>query len=438
MAHGSWLITCNKQNMESEDTNRMDRIILEKRWIKKKYWKYILGGGLLLAVILFFIFRDWTSTIRVDRERITIAPVFRGVFNDFITNDGTAAPISTVFLDAYEGGKVEEILLEEGSMLHKGDVIIRLINNDINLNILNSEAQLAEKSNFLREVRIRMEQEKHSLEREVLNARFDLIAKKRTYEQNKELYKDQLISRDEFLRSDEAYQLADKTQELVLLRQKQDSSFRSLQIEQISENLKNMQTNLALVKQQQDYLSVKSPVDGQLGSLAVEIGQAIPRGFRIGQINILTSYKIEAAVDEHYIDRIRTGLSAYIERPGDTLQLEIKKVYPEVRNGRFKIDLVFTGKLPENIRIGQSYFIKLKLGQPVEATQIPQGGFYQATGGQWIFVVDKSGQFAVKRNIRIGRKNPQYYEVLDGLGPGEEVIVSDYTIFGNNDKVELK
>jgi len=424
--------------MENKTAEGMDRIIQEKRWIKKKYWKYIVGGALLLAVILFFLFRDWTSTIRVDRERITIAPVFRGLFNDFITNDGTAAPISTVFLDAYEGGKVEEILLEEGSMLHGGDVIIKLSNNDINLNILNSEAQLAEKANFLREVRIRMEQEKHSLEREVLNAHYDLLAKKRTWEQNKELYKDQLISRDEWLKSEEDYMLANKTQDLVLLRQKHDSAFRTLQIDQISDNLRNMQTNLSLVKQQQDYLNVKSPVDGQLGSLMVEIGQSIPRGFRIGQINILTSYKIEADVDEHYIDRIRTGLTAYIERTKDTLPLEIKKVYPEVRNGRFKIDLVFTGNLPENIRIGQSYFIKLKLGQAVEATQIPQGGFYQTTGGQWIFVVDKSGQFAVKRNIKIGRKNPQYYEVLDGLAPGEEVIVSDYTIFGNNDKVELK
>jgi HlyD family secretion protein len=424
--------------MELQASDGMDRIIKENRWIKKKYWKYILGGTFLLAIILFFIFRDWTSTVRVEKERITIATVFRGVFNDYITNDGTAAPISTIYLDAYEGGKVEEIILEEGSMLRKGDVIIRLSNNDLNLNILNSEAQLAEKSNFLREVRIRMEQEKHSLEREVLNAKFDLVAKKRTWEQNKELYKDLLISRDEWLGSEEDYMLADKTLELVLLRQKQDNEFRNLQIEQITENLKNMQMNLALVKQQQDYLNVKSPVDGQLGSLLVEIGQAITRGFRIGQINILTSYKIEADVDEHYIDRIKPGLTGYIERPNDTLQLEIKKVYPEVRNGRFRIDLVFTGRLPENIRIGQSYFIKLQLGHPVEAIQVPQGGFYQTTGGQWIFVVDKSGQFAVKRNIKIGRKNPQYYEVIEGLTPGEQVIVSDYTIFGNNDKVELK
>ncbi|MDD4602189.1 MAG: efflux RND transporter periplasmic adaptor subunit [Bacteroidales bacterium] len=424
--------------MNSQPSPGMDRVIEEKRWIKKKYWKFLIGGAILLAIVLFFIFRDWTSVVRVEKERITMAPVFRGVFNDYITNDGIAAPISTVFLDAYEGGKVEEILLEEGSMLHTGDVIIRLSNNDINLNILNSEAQLAEKSNFLREIRIRMEQEKFSLEREVLNARYDLIAKRRKWEQNKELYKDQLISRDEWQKSEEDYALSEKTKELILLRQKQDSSFRTLQIEQITENLKNMQLNLALVKQQQDYLNVKSPVDGQLGSLMVEIGQSIPRGFRIGQINILTSFKIEADVDEHYIDRIRTGLIAYIERPNDTLQLEIKKVYPEVRNGRFKIDLVFTGKLPENIRIGQSYFIKLQLGQPTAAIQIPQGSFYQTTGGQWIFVVDRSGQFAVKRNIKIGRKNPQYYEVIEGLNPGEQVIVSDYTIFGNNDKVELK
>ena len=424
--------------MENQISPGMDRVIRENRWIKKRYWKIIAAGIIIMAIILFFLFRDWTSTVRVEKERITIASVFQGVFNDYITNDGTAAPISTVYLDAYEGGKVEEIILEEGSMLKKGDVIIRLSNNDLNLNILNSEAQLAEKSNFLREVRIRTEQEKHSLEREVLNAKFDLVAKKRTWEQNKELFKDELISRDEFIRSEEAYTLADKTLELVMLRQKQDTEFRNLQIEQITENLKNMQMNLAMVKQQQDYLNVKSPVDGQLGSLMVEIGQSITRGFRIGQVNILTSYKIEADVDEHYIDRIRPGLTGYIERTNDTLQLEIKKVYPEVRNGRFKIDLVFTGKLPENIRIGQSYFIKLQLGQPIEAIQIPQGSFYQTTGGQWIFVLDKSGQFAIKRNIKIGRKNPQFYEVLEGMQPGEQVIVSDYTMFGNNDKVELK
>lgn len=424
--------------MDSTTNDGMDRIIEQRWWIRKKYWKYIGGASLLLTLILFFALRDWTSTVRVDRDKITIAKVFRGVFNDYISVDGTAAPISTVFLDAYEGGKVEEILLEEGTMVQKGDVILRLTNNDLNLNILNSEAQLAEKANFLREVRIRMEQEKHALEREVLNARFDLSTKKRHYEQNKELIKDELIPLDDYLVSEEEYQLAERSLALVILRQKQDSSFRTLQIELISENLRNMQLNLNLVKQQQDYLNVKAPVEGQIGSLLVEIGQSIPRGYRIGQVNVLSSYKIEADVDEHYIDRIRTGLIGYIEKPGDTLILEIKKVYPEVRNGRFRIDLVFTGRLPENIRIGQSYFIKLQLGQPVEAIQIPQGSFYQTTGGQWIFVVDKSGNVATKRPIRIGRKNPQFYELIEGLDPGEQVIVSDYGIFGTNEKVEFR
>lgn len=423
--------------MELQNSPGMDRVVKERQWIKKKYWKYIIGGAIALGGILFFILSDRTSTVRIEKEKITVATVIQGVFNDYITNNGIAAPISTIFLDAYEGGKVEKILMEEGSMLRKGDVIIKLSNNDINLNILNSEAQLAEKANFLREVRIRMEQEKHSLEREVLNARFDLIVKKRTYEQNTELLKDQLISRDEWLKSKEGYMLADQIHDLVILRQRQDSTFRTLQIEQITDNLKNMQLNLNLVKQQQDYLSVKSPVDGQLGSLMVQVGQSITRGFRIGQINILTSFKIEADVDEHYIERIRTGLIGYIERPNDTLRLEIKKVYPEVRNGQFKIDLEFTGRLPENIRIGQSYIIKLQLGQSTEAIQIPQGVFFQATGGQWVFIVDKSGKFAIRKNIKTGRKNPQYYEVIEGLVPGDQVIVSDYSIFGNNDKVEL-
>jgi HlyD family secretion protein len=424
--------------MDHTETSGMDRVIKEKRWIKKKYWKFLIGGAILLAIILFFVFRDWTSTVRVDREKITIAQVFNGVFNDYVSVDGTAAPIATIYLDAYEGGKVEEILLEEGSMVKKGDVILKLTNNDLNLNILNSEAQLAEKANFLREVRIRMEQEKHALEREVLNAKYSLIEKERRYQQNQELYADQLISRDEYLKSEEDFQLAQKSLELILLRKKQDSTFRKLQIEQISANLENMQLNLNLVKQQQEYLNVKAPVDGQIGSLLVEIGQSIPRGFRIGQINVLTAYKIEALVDEHYIDRIRKGLIGYIEKANDTLALRIKKVYPEVRGGKFQIDLVFDGAMPENIRIGQSYFIKLQLGQPIEAVQIPQGTFYQTTGGQWIFVLDESGDFATKRPIRIGRKNPQYYEMVEGLMPGEQVIISDYGIFGENEKVTFK
>lgn len=232
--------------------------------------------------------------------------------------------------------------------------------------------------------------------------------------------------------------IARKTFDLMNKRQQQDSLFRNLQVTQITANLENMQRNLNLVKEQLDFLEVKAPLDGQLGTLDAEIGQSINRGQRIGQINVLTSFKIEADVDEHYIERIKQGLFGYIEKEADTLLLKIRKVYPDVREGRFKIDLVFCDSLPSHIRTGQTYYIKLELGEPIEAVQIPRGGFFQNTGGQWIYVLDKSGKFAIKRNIKIGRQNPQYYEILEGLLPGEKVITSGYDAMGDNERVVLK
>jgi HlyD family secretion protein len=323
-------------------------------------------------------------------------------------------------------------------MVKKGETVLKLSNKDLILNILNSEAQLAEKGNFLRETRIRMEQEKLSIEREIIIANYELKSKKRAFEQNTELFKDKLISKEELLKSEENYQIAQKTFELMIKRQQQDSLFRSLQIVQLKANLDNMQRNLTLVKEQVSYLDVKAPIDGQLGMLDAEVGQSISRGQRIGQINVLTSFKVESEVDEHYIERIKQGLIGYIEKENDTLLLKIRKVYPDVREGRFKIDLVFSESMPSNIRTGQTYYIKLELGQPVEAIQIARGGFFQNSGGQWIYVLDPSGKFAIKRNIKIGRQNPQFYEILEGLEPGEKVITSGYDAMGDNDRVVLK
>jgi HlyD family secretion protein len=416
----------------------MDRIIEHKGLIKPKHWKYIALGVFVIIVFVYLIFRDKSSSIRADAEKLTIEPVFKGMFNDYIQVTGLAAPISTVYLDAIEGGRVEEIVIEEGNMVKKGETILRLSNNDLHLNILNSEAQLAEKSNYLREIRIKMEQDKLSVDRELMNATSDLNTKKRNYVQNKELYKDKLISREEMQQSEDNYQLALQSFNLLTKRRQQDSIFRNVQIDQLNGNLENMKRNLALVNTQLDYLNVKAPVDGQLGMLDAEIGQSVGRGQRIGQINVLTSFKVEAEVDEHYIDRIRSGLDGFIEKTDDTIRMRIKKVYPDVRNGRFKVDLVFRDSLPGNIRTGQTYYIKLELGQSISAIQVARGGFFQNTGGQWIFVVDPSGNFAVRRNIRIGRQNPQYYEVLEGLNAGEKVITSGYDVFGNNDKIILK
>ena len=416
----------------------MDKVIEDKRWIKPKHWKFIIIGAFVVASLLLFMFRDPVSTYRVERDKVSIETVTNGEFNDYISVTGQVVPISTIFLDAIEGGRVEKLIIEEGEMVNKGDVILELTNNNLNLEILNSEAQLAEKSNYLRETRISMEQQKLDIEKDLLQTSFDLKAKKRTYEQNKDLYKEGLISKEEFLLAEEDYLLAKESKVMMFERKSQDSVFRKIQIVKLEKNLENMQKNLELVIQRLENLKVKAPVDGQLGMLDAEIGQSISMGQRLGQINVLESFKIEAEIDEHYIDRVRKGLYAYFDRNTDTFKLELKKVYPEVREGRFIVDLVFNGDLPENIRIGQTYYIKLELGLPQESLLLPRGGFFQSTGGQWVFVLDPSEESAVRRDIKIGRQNPQFYEVLDGLSSGEKVIVSGYDIFGNNEKVIFK
>ena len=415
----------------------MDRKIEDKRWIKPRHWKFIVPALLLIGFGTALALRDPSSTLQVDKEKITIEEVAFGPFEDYIRITGIVEPISVIYLDAVEGGIVEEILIEEGSMLKKGDVILKMSNTNLSLSILNSESQLAEKSNFLRETHINMEQQKLNLQREILNLEFDLVQKKRKYEQNKELFEEELIAREEYLRSEEDYKLAQKLKELSMERNRQDSIFRKNQVEKISLNLENMERNLEMVYQRQDNLNLRAPFDGQLGLLNAQLGESIGAGQRIGQVNVLTSYKIKAQIDEHYIDRIRQGLTASFDRQDTKFALKVKKVYPAVRDGRFEVDLVFTGSLPENIRTGQSYHISLQLGETQESLLLARGGFFQSTGGQWVYVLTEDGSTAVKRSIRIGKQNPRYYEVLEGLNKGEKVITSGYDVFGDNDKLVL-
>lgn len=416
----------------------MDKKIEDKRWIKPRYWKYIIGGVFVLLVAAVLAFRDTSSTYRVDRDKVTIEEVKFGPFLDYIRIIGVVEPISVIYLDAIEGGIVAERLIEEGSMVDKNDVILRLTNTNLHLNILNSEAQLAEKANFLRETQINMEQQKLLLQRELISLEYDLIQKQRAFRQNEELMADELISREDYLRSKEDYEMAVRLKKLTVERNRQDSIFRKNQIEKISLNLDNMERNLALVYQRQEDLNIKSPVDGQLGYLDAELGQSIAAGQRIGQINVLTSYKIKAEIDEHYIDRIRRGLKGTFERQNEVFDLELFKVYPEVRQGKFQVDLKFTSKQPENIRAGQSYHISLQLGETQEATLIARGGFFQSTGGQWVYVLSPDGDFAIRRAIRIGRQNPQYYEVIEGLEQGEQVVTSSYDVFGDNERLVFR
>lgn len=416
----------------------MDRPIEKKRGIKKKHVYIGLGVLLLLLLIYKAFFAENISTFRVDADKLTIDTVREGVFYDYISVMGTVEPIATIYLDAQEGGRVEKKLVEEGAMVKKGEVIVRLSNPDLMSGILYSEAQLAEKSNFLRNTRVTMEQEKLQIKREILNLKFEVIRKKRIFDQNTIFYKDTLISRNTFLKSKEDYQFAKSSYDLYLERQKQDSIYRTIQVQQMKGNLQNMALNLKLIRQRKESLNVKAPVDGQLTTLDVETGQSVPKGGRIGQIDILTSFKVVAQIDEHYIDKVRVGLMAILDRNGEEYKLRIRKILPGVRKGRFEVQMVFENKTPENMRTGQTYYIRLQLGNPMKTLLLPRGSFFQNTGGQWIFVVSKDGKSAEKRNITIGRQNPKYYELLKGLKPDERVVVSGYDSFGNNDRLVFK
>jgi HlyD family secretion protein len=424
--------------MDTPIIEKMDKAIPKKKGLQKKHIGFIVFGIIILVLFYMAFFTDRSSTYKVEKDKLIIESIIEGQFNDYITVPGTVEPISTIFLDAQEGGRVEEILIEEGAMVKKGDIILRLSNPDLYLNILDSEAQLAEKENFLRNTQVTMEQERISIKRELINLKYDIERKERNYQQNVQLMKDNLISREEFIRSKEDLDMALQSRELFIERQKQDSIFRSVQVETLKANLDNMRRNLALVRQRVENLNVRATVDGQLGLLVPEIGQSISRGANMGQINVLTSYKVTAQIDEHYIDRVRTQLTATLDRQGNEFNLVVRRVYPEVRNGTFEIDMVFADSMPDNIRTGQTYYTSLQLGQPKVSVLVPIGGFFQETGGQWIFVLDPTESYATKRTISIGRKNPKYYEVLDGLHPGEKVIISGYETFGKNEKLIFK
>ena len=414
----------------------MDKIIEKKKGWRAAFTKKTLpywGGALVLALVLWLVFRDNSATLRVNADSLTISQVSQGEFNDYIRVSGQVQPMTTIQISPQEGGIVQEIVTEEGSRLKAGDVIVRLSNDNLDLQILNSEAELAEKENILRNTLISMEQQKLSLKQDKLQLQTEVARLKRKYEQNKALYEDRLIAREDYLTSKEDYELAAGKLELVKDRAEQDSLYRSVQILQMQESLDNMRRNMLMIRHRKENLTIKAPIDGELGLLDVVLGQSISAGMKIGQINNLDSYKIEAQIDEHYIDRVSAGLAATFQRQNDSYGAIIRKVYPEVRDGKFKADFKFEGETPDNIRSGQTYYLNLQLGQPENAVLVPRGTFYQKTGGKWIFVVAPEGGKAVRREIRIGRQNPQYYEVLEGLQPGEKVITSGYDSFGDND-----
>lgn len=416
----------------------MDRIIQKKKWTPRRI-AWISGGAVLLFVIVYALLSvGGSSTLRVEADKLTVSEVAYGEFQEFIAVSGTIVPIKTFYLDATQGGTVTQVLLDEGSYVNVGDEILQLDNTDLHLDIMYREAQLFEQMNNLRNTRLLMEQNTLRLRADLLEIDRQISDSKRKYEGCVRLKEKGLISQHEFEQARDEYDYWTKKRELTLQTQRQDSTLRAIQIEQLEASVARMQTNMGIIKGKLENLVVKAPIAGHLTSLNAEVGQLKSPGSRLGQIDVLEGFKINAGIDEYYIARISTGQKGEVKIAGKAFEVVTSKVYPEVREGRFQVDLEFVGAEPQGIRRGQTVQIRLALGELSEAVMLARGGFYNDTGGNWAYVLDESGKFATKRKIRLGRYNTQVYEVLDGLEPGENVITSSYDNFGDFDRLTFK
>jgi HlyD family secretion protein len=415
----------------------VDRKIEKKTWTSKRIITF--GGGGLFFIFIFYllVFADKSSKLNVESERLTISEVKFGQFQEFIPITGTVQPIETFFLDVSEGGRVVQKYVEEGAFVNVGDPIIRMDNAELTLSVIYNQANVFSQINNLRSTRLSMEQNRLNLRSQILDIEYDLIDKKRIYENNKILFEKNLISKIEFDRSKEQYEYAVQKKNLTFETYRQDSLFRAQQIAQLEQSVETLQSNLSVTKTQLENLTVRAPIKGQLTALNAEIGQSIARGENLGRIDVIDSNKVRASIDEHYIARVLPGQKGEFTFAEKSYELIIKTVFPQVTNGRFEVDMHFVGEVPNGIRRGQTLHIRLELGELGEAVTIDRGGFYQTTGGQWIFVIDKSGGFATKRSIKLGRQNTNSFEVIEGLKPGEKVITSSYDTFGDVEKLVL-
>ena len=413
----------------SGNTSGMDRVIPKKTWTVRRI---ALGIGALLFVALIgylLLTSPAGNTLRVQKERLMIASATTDEFQEFISVTGTLKPIKTVFLDAAEGGRVEQIYVDEGAMMEAGEPILKLINNNLQLDLLNREAQFYETMNYLREARLAMEQNTLNLRQQLLDINYQITRLERQHKRNEELFAKELISDEEYEQVEDELEYQTKSRELTLVSHKQDSLMRQVQIEQLEASVTRLQQNLEVVRQNLDNLVVKAPISGQLTSLNAEIGESISNGQRLGQIDRLDGFIVNVPVDEHYLPRVNTGQEGRFTLTEEEFNLQINKVYPEVQEGRFEIDMAFTEEAPEGIRRGQTLRIRLALGDLSEALLIPRGGFFNSTGGNWVYLIE--GNQAVKQPILLGRQNPTYFEVLEGLNEGDQVITSSYDTYGN-------
>jgi len=415
----------------------MDRQIEKKKWTIKRI-SIFAAAGIFILFIIYIIFSDHKSKLNVEKDKITISEVKKAQFQEFIPITGTIEPFQTFFLDLSEGGKIIDKYIQEGAWVKVGEPIVKLDNPNLSIQVMNTQSSFLTAESQLRLARLTFEQNRLSKESQLLDINVRLTSQKRKYELNKSLYEKGLGTKFDYEDSKELYESLLRNKELMIEMLKQDSLTNVQMLEQNKSNLELSKTCLQLIQNQQASLTVKAPIKGQLTSLVAEIGQSVTSGYRLGQIDNTDAYKIRAEIDEHYISKVHEGLSGEYEFNGTTYTLIIKTVYPQVLNGRFYADLIFNGKQPEGIRRGQTVHIKLQLGDLSQALLVENGGFFSTTGGQWIFVVDKSETYAERRQIKIGRQNPLYFELLEGLQEGEKVITSSYDNYGDIEKLILK
>ncbi|MBC6989058.1 efflux RND transporter periplasmic adaptor subunit [Hymenobacter sp. BT491] len=411
--------------------------------IQKKTWtlrKLLLSGGVILVLALLaasYFSTAGPSKLNVDPERITISEVTKGSFQEFIPIDGTVMPIKTIYLDATEGGTVKSMLVEDGATLTPGQPIIQLANTDLQLEMVNRETAVFDLMNNLQNTRNLMQQNRIQQLNQFADVEYRLKEAKRIYELNKTLYEQKVISKQEFSESQNNYQYQVRKRLLTQQTLKQDSAAMRQQINQMQESVGRMQSNLALMHKKMDDLTIKAPVAGRITSLNAEIGESISRGQRIGQVDMLNGLKVRANIDEYYISRIFPGQKGEFTLDGKRYELSVKKIYTQINKG-LQVDMEFVGAAPQGIRRGQTLQVRLALSDQTQAVLVPKGGFNQKTGGNWIFKVNESGTKAYKADIRLGRQNPEYYEVLEGLKPGDKVVTSSYEGYEDMGELVLK
>jgi HlyD family secretion protein len=415
----------------------MDRKIERSKWGARRLAYGAAALAILTTLIYLFFFADFDSKLNVNSERVTTFTVERGEFQEFTPVTGTVVPVRTIFLDAVEGGRVDTVYVEAGTYVGSGDRILKLTNTNLLLDIMYREAELFHQSNNLRNTKLAMAANRLEIRKQLLDLRHDIRKQERLVDDNAELARKRLISeRDHEDALVDLEYLRDKYR-LTLETQRQDSLYRAVQIDQLEASLDRMEANLEVVRQNLDNLVIRAPVSGHLTSLNAEVGESKARGERLGQVDVLDGFKVRASIDEHYVARVEAGQHGTFTLSGERYGLRVTKVYPEVVNSRFEVDMEFEEEEPEGIRRGQTLRIRLELGELSEAVLLATGAFYQATGGRWVYVVDESGGTASKRGIQLGRVNADYYEVLGGLEPGDRVITSSYDAFGEVEQLVL-